>query len=254
MLGLLEHDLGTKKQLSLDTAAPAEANKTLESGPAATDEQDAAEGEADGNAEYEIVLGRRQIAVWLFFGIIVVGVASTLAYLAGRTTPKPAAAVAAQATAASEPSTAAAPVAQAVLPQTGSSMPVAAPATNSINPAPATAVLPPPAASMPAPLPEATILRLPSGPVKNAANNGPMFAEPESNKVYLQIGAVTKGMAVILAEGLRSHGFVAFVAPGPTANIFRVLIGPLPDQAAYNRAKTEVDAIDLTNFARRYQK
>ena len=37
-----------------------------------------------------------------------------------------------------------------------------------------------------------------------------------------------RGMAMILAEGLRGHGFDSFVAPGPNEKIFRVLIGPLP--------------------------
>ena len=57
------------------------------------------------------------------------------------------------------------------------------------------------------------------------------------------MGAVEKGMATILTEGLRSHGFDAFVAPGPSDKIFRVLIGPLPDPEAFRKAKAAVDAI-----------
>ena len=54
------------------------------------------------------------------------------------------------------------------------------------------------------------------------------LAEPEVGKVYLQIGAVNRGMAMILAEELRSQGFDSFVAPGPNGKICRVRIGPLP--------------------------
>jgi cell division septation protein DedD len=61
-------------------------------------------------------------------------------------------------------------------------------------------------------------------------------------------------MATILAEGLRSHGFDAFVAPGPSEKIFRVLIGPLPDPESFRQAKAAVDAIELSTFARKYEK
>ena len=71
--------------------------------------------------------------------------------------------------------------------------------------------------------------------------------------MYLQIGAVDKGVAVILAEGLRKRGFDAFVAPGPSEKIFRVLIGPLSNADAFRQAKEKVDEIGLTNFAHRYQ-
>lgn len=91
--------------------------------------------------------------------------------------------------------------------------------------------------------------------MKLAGRTGPpLFAEPEPGKVYIQIGAVEKGMATILAEGLRSHGFDAFVGSGPSDRIFRVLIGPLPDPESFRQAKAAVDAIDLTAFARRYEK
>jgi len=81
----------------------------------------------------------------------------------------------------------------------------------------------------------------------------PMFAEPVSSSLYIQMGAVEKGIAVIFAEGLRTHGFQAFVAAGPNEKIFRVLIGPLADQDAYRQAKDSLDTIGLTTFARRYE-
>jgi cell division septation protein DedD len=67
------------------------------------------------------------------------------------------------------------------------------------------------------------------------------------------MGAVEKGVAVIFAEGLRKRGLPSFVAPGPNERIFRVLIGPFPDQAAYQHAKDTVEQIGLSTFARRYQ-
>ncbi len=182
-------------------------------------------------AEFEIVLGRAQVASWLFVGVIIVAVCSSLAYLAGKSAaPKKAEPVA--------------------------SAPAATPAvTQETEPSPQPAQ-PDPQPS-PAELPSASIVAPPKadlpGILKQAANP-PLFAEPENGKVYIQIGAVEKGMAIILAEGLRSHGFDAFVSAGPSEKIFRVLIGPLPDPEAFRQAKAAVDAIDLTTFARKYQK
>jgi cell division septation protein DedD len=80
----------------------------------------------------------------------------------------------------------------------------------------------------------------------------PLFAEPKAGSVYIQMGAVEKGVSIIFAEGLRKHGLASFVAPGPSEKIFRVLIGPLADPAAYNKAKDTVDQIGLATFARKF--
>jgi cell division septation protein DedD len=80
----------------------------------------------------------------------------------------------------------------------------------------------------------------------------PIFAEAKNGSVYIQMGAVEKGVAVIFAEGLRKHGLQSFVASGPSEKIFRVLIGPLPDPASYVKAKDIVDKIGLSTFARKF--
>jgi len=166
------------------------------------------EGETPGS-EYEIVLGRAQVASWLFVGVIVIAVCGSLAYLAGETV-------------AAKRSVRAAAVAPA---------PVAAP--------------------VPVALPQASLLPKAEPSTKPTR---PLVGEPELGKVYLQVGAVERGMAVILAEGMRVHGFDAFVAPGPNDKLFRVLIGPLTDPDAFRQAMLRVDALDLATFARKYQK
>jgi cell division septation protein DedD len=166
------------------------------------------------SAEYEIVLGRRQIASLLFIAIVLAVVFSAVSYLAGRTAaPKPV--------------------------QHPPALPLAAaPAAN--------------------PVIEATTSVLPAEPGLPIANRDnkpepPMFAEPLPGAVYIQMGAVDKGMAMVFAAGLRRYGFDGFVAPGPSEKVFRVLIGPLPDPDSFRRAKAAVDALDLGTFARRYQ-
>lgn len=179
-------------------------------------EQDPALQALSTTTEYEIVLGRAQIASWLFVGVIAVAICSSLAYLAGeRIAADNAAAL---------------------------SMPAAPPAP----PAP-----PLPTISESAELPAASIVAIPKADQKPAA---PLFAEPETGKVYIQIGAVERGMAMLLTEGLRGHGFDAFLAPGPNDKLFRVLIGPLPDPTAFRQAMVTVNALDLASFARKYEK
>ena len=198
--------------LNLETGAPPE----VESRAAA--EQDPAPQPFSATTEYEIVLGRAQIASWLFVAVIAVAICSSLAYLAGeKITAKKTAAF----------------------------------------PRPAAPVAPPPVAAS-AELPQASIMVAPKADlaplVKNQRIVAPLFAEPEIGKVYLQIGAVERGMATLLADGLRVHGFDSFVAPGPNDKVFRVLIGPLPDPATFQQAMVAVNALELANFARKYQK
>ena len=202
--------------LNLETGAPPEVELR------AAAEQDPAPQLASATTEYEIVLGRAQIASWLFVAVIAVAICSSLAYLAGeKITAKKTAAI-------PRPAAAAAPVS-------------------------------PPPVSVSTELPQASMMVAPKADLASIAINprkpvAPLFAEPEMGKVYLQIGAVERGMATILVEGLRSHGFDSFVAPGPNDKIFRVLIGPLPDPVTFQQAMVTVNALELANFARKYQK
>ena len=77
-----------------------------------------------------------------------------------------------------------------------------------------------------------------------------MFQEAENGKLYLQVGAIEKGLAGIWAEGLRTHGLNAFVATGPSEKVWRVLIGPLADEAAYRQAKGALADLGILNFGR----
>jgi cell division septation protein DedD len=201
----------------------------LEQEPAKTTPQGEASEFAPETVEFEIVLGRAQIASWLFVVVIAIAVCSSLAYLVGKS-------------AAPRNAVTGAPAATLPPAPAASSTPAALPtATSSAEALPTAPIVVPPKADL------ASIL-------KNAGKTGPpLFAEPEAGKVYIQMGAVERGIATILAEGLRSHGFDAFVASGPSEKIFRVLIGPLPDPDSFRQAKAAVDAIDLATFARKYE-
>ncbi|MSV35446.1 MAG: hypothetical protein EXQ47_07590 [Bryobacterales bacterium] len=214
--------------LSILDQAPPEPAPSPEPAPARPEEK-VSEAAQQETGEYEIVLGRAQIASWLFVAVIVIAACSSLAYLAGKST---------------------------------TAKKVAAADVKPPEPAPATTPQAVPQ-TPPAPLPTASIVVQPKvaqpkadpqTPPATSKSAQPLFAEPVTGKVYIQMGAVERGMAIILAEGLRSHGFDAFVAPGPSDRIFRVLIGPLPDPESFRQAKAAVDAIELSTFARKYEK
>ena len=65
--------------LNLESTAPPEIRAVQDAPYEAPPEQSA------GTSEFEIVAGRAQIASWLFVGVVVVAVCSSLAYLAGET-------------------------------------------------------------------------------------------------------------------------------------------------------------------------
>jgi cell division septation protein DedD len=164
--------------------------------------------------EFELVMGRRQMAAFTFLALVVVAVCSGGSYLAGK--------------AMSTREDAVQPVIQLDQPA-------------------------------PTPMLEATIVPPPAAPVKSApsaappAAEAPLFASPVPKAIYIQVGAVEKGVATVIAEGLRKHGLDSFVTPVPSGKMFRVLIGPFPDAEAYQKARGIVDQIGLASFARRYQ-
>ncbi len=174
--------------------------------------------EADSEEEFEFVVGRRQVAGILFLALVVVAVCSGGSYLAGK-------ALSARAEAA-EPEI-------------------------KIEEPPAAAASAPVPIPLPTPMLEATIV--PTPVAAKPAAEAPLFASPVPQAIYIQVGAVEKGIAVILAEGLRRHALDSFVAPGPTEKTLRVLIGPFADADAYQKARNIVAEIGLDNFARRYQ-
>ena len=217
--------------------------------------------------DYELVLGRGQIASCLFAGTIVVAIFAGGAYFAGKLSamncvaasnsiPQATAPVQVPSVVPSGGATASsvnqlgtvpfmvnAPAASVELNNGASAAALSVPAPAGVTP-PANAGHDAPAARVTA---EATA---PPVDVRSA----PLFADPQRGALYLQVGAVERGMGMVIAEGLRQHGLASFVAPGPSERIFRVLVGPFATMNDYKQAKAEVDSIDVGNFARQYEK
>jgi len=220
------------------------------------------------------VLGRGQIASCLFAGTVVVAIFAGGAYFAGKLSAVNCVAASNSIPQATAPLTVASVVPQgsAALPS-GSQVASANP-TNNPGATPFTVDSPAVADNktpVNAAAPVAQVIRpavpdvsanneapgLPPSPAAAAPSDvksAPLFANPQRGGLYLQVGAVEKGMAMVIAEGLRQHGLASFVAPGPSERIFRVLVGPFATQDEYKRAKAQVDSIDVGNFGRQYEK
>ena len=81
----------------------------------------------------------------------------------------------------------------------------------------------------------------------------PLFGIPEKDHLYLQLGSVERGFAVLMVHGARKVGFPAFVAGGTNPNVFRVLVGPFQNQAEYQAAKGIFVSMGLDTFSRKYE-
>ena len=76
--------------------------------------------------------------------------------------------------------------------------------------------------------------------------------EPQVGQMFLQVLAVAKPEAEVLAEVLAKKGFRAIVAPGPNDKIFRVLVGPARDTAEASKLRTDLEAAGFKPFIKRY--
>jgi cell division septation protein DedD len=172
-------------------------------------------------ADFEIVLGRGQVASTMLLVLVVLVVFGGGGYVIGKSASPKVAVVQAAAPA-------------AVVPAMTAPSPEIANAAALITKAP---VVPSPAVSKPL----------------SADLSAPLYAEQATGKVYLQVGAVDKGLATIWAEGLRTHALSAFVAPGPNDKVWRVVIGPLPTPESFTQAKTTLDQLGINTFGRKQQ-
>jgi cell division septation protein DedD len=167
----------------------------------------------DDGGDYEFVLGRRQVASLSFVVLVLISLFAGIAYLAGRS----------------------------AVAHVNSSAPVTIEAAAG-HPTP-----PPPTPATPqAPVqPQATVEIPPTSVI-----SADLYAEPIAGQIYIQTAATDRGIARIMAEGIRTHGLPSVVAPGPNEKIFRVLVGPFPNMPAYQHAKEMLDQIGVSAFAR----
>lgn len=75
---------------------------------------------------------------------------------------------------------------------------------------------------------------------------------PKAGERYIQVGALDEVLTRRYLPQLRQEKLEPHVAPGPSPDLLRILIGPFPDRDALNATKTELDKAGIANFVRKY--
>ncbi len=198
--------------------------------------------------EFELILGNKQLLSVFFLVVILLGVFFTLGYVVGRSAG-PLATVEMASNKTPDPDTPKDPL--VVSPsQEG------APATAVPEKTPEIAAeKPAPVPSAPAPPPAATNETNPVAVPKPVAAAAPAAvpAEPATGQMFVQVAATGRPEAELLRQALGKRGFTVRLAPVPGKDLFRVLVGPLPDAAATAKARADLMAIGFReSYVRRY--
>lgn len=194
----------------------------------------------------------KRMALFAFLGVFLAVMVSSVGYLAYRRSspavpPKQIASVSPAQT------TAPMPVQKSPDPVPAPAPPpavVAEPAAKPANPAPASSpfasptpkpavVVPPPAAST-------------EQPVAPVVLPGPEWEKPQANRTYLQIGSIEKGVAEVLAQGLRIRGLRATVAPGVTPKVYRIIVGPFESVPEMKGVEKMLAGMGFQTFPRQF--
>jgi cell division septation protein DedD len=100
---------------------------------------------------------------------------------------------------------------------------------------------PAPKPAAPKPAPEPTV---------NAG--GFTVITPLAGERYLQIAAVSPHMVLTYVDTLRTANLDAVVAPGPTPDLLRVLVGPFSDQDSMQKVRAQLLASGRSPIVRSY--
>ena len=179
--------------------------------------------------EFELVVGNRQLLSAFFIVVLLFAVSFAMGYVVGQNTQKsvktasegPAATVPAPTSDRPQPL---AP-AQAPVTQAAAAAPADPPSTDG----------PPHPSTQPAQDPQS-----PPPPPAPAAPNGPVNGAELPAGSFWQVMAVGQTDADAVRQTLKDKGFPVVLTPGPN-NLTRVLAGPYADNAAFGRAKTDLE-------------
>jgi len=75
--------------------------------------------------------------------------------------------------------------------------------------------------------------------------------EPPKGSLFLQVAAVGRAEADVVAKVLKGKGFDIWIAPTDKDNIFRVLVGPI-QKSEQGKTRGELDALGFKPFPRSY--
>jgi cell division septation protein DedD len=75
---------------------------------------------------------------------------------------------------------------------------------------------------------------------------------PQPGERYLQVAAVSPHMVLTYVDNLRIVNLEAVIAPGPTPDLLRVLVGPFADRDSMDQAKAQLEASGRSPIIRSY--
>jgi cell division septation protein DedD len=190
------------------------------------------------DGEFELILGNKQLLSVFFIVIILLGVFFTMGYIVGRNSGP---AEAAKRNQAGDTAAPARTDAQSSMPPGAQTQPVAATQSTQTIVEPVTKTV-----EEPAPQPAVERQVEPPKPpaqkaIKVAAVNASAVTEPIPGQIYVQVLALGKPEAEVLADVLAKKGFHATVAPGPNDRLFRVLVGPVKDAGDAGKIKGDLE-------------
>jgi cell division septation protein DedD len=184
----------------------------------------------ENEREFELVLGNKQLLGLLFVTFVLLGVFFALGYSMGLSSvPNPVIDAARNA-----PETAAANTTRK--PTAAGSVP--------LQPVPGQQVQTP-AESAPPPAQQ-------SPTAQAGASAAVTLIDPRPGDTFLQVTAVKRPEADLLAEVLTRKGFKAGLVPAPVENIFRVLVGPVHTDAEQGKLKSDLEQAGFKPIPRRY--
>lgn len=210
---------------------------------------------------YELVLGNRQLISGFFVLVILFAIFLTLGYILGRNSvvvsePGTVAGAASSLSPRRAAEDARPPASMTGRPVASESLPESlsaareAPAANS----PAAEANPPvekrePAATKPA----AVVDHSPTTERTREILSGKVqLITPRKGDVFLQVAAIGRAEAELMAEQLRKRSYRAFLSEVPDKDLFRVLIGPFETSARLNETKKKLSDDGLPSIVQRY--
>ena len=75
---------------------------------------------------------------------------------------------------------------------------------------------------------------------------------PQAGERYLQVAAVSPHMVLTYVDTLRLANVNVVVAPGPTPDLLRILVGPFADRDSLDQAKAELITVGRSPIVRIY--
>ncbi|HUS07549.1 MAG TPA: SPOR domain-containing protein [Bryobacteraceae bacterium] len=196
--------------------------------------------------EFELILGNKQLLSVFFLVIVLLGVFFTIGYILGRNSSPVDAATRkpeqSDLNASSAGKSAMAPRVNQQPPAADTGKPLEVYPSPTSSAAEHSVSIPTPASQHAAKTSDVAEKPVkPSGKSLEVSAVSSGITIPEAGSTYVQVRALGREEAEVLAGVLTRKGLKAIVAPSPNEKIFRVLVGPVKDAAEYARLKGDLE-------------